>query len=377
MRSIGFDDSQIALSGVLVSAAMVVLQTPAGILADRWSRKGTLILASSVLALSTIVGGMSQDVFTFYIASVLWGAFAAISFGTYVAVVYDTLKEEEDNSNDFERYYGWLRFYYGVALISGSLLSGLVGELFGLRAAFWLSIPAIIFSILALLKFKEPLVHKAHAREPIIQHTKQTVMTVMQKGHVFWIITPLILLIMLARLLDNLSQLWYLAFALPVVFWGPAYALLHISASIAGPIAWFVKSSRFKILSLAGLTIMVSMSLVFDSSALSVIVAQALLLTSYGVLVILLSHQLQDTIAPNVRAGANSAVGTLAQLVFLPTAYIFGWLSQTYTVFQAAWVIVIITATAMIIFCLKVLPMKQTFAVDKKDINEATSHINR
>jgi low affinity Fe/Cu permease len=78
-----------------------------------------------------------------------------------------------------------------------------------------------------------------------------------------------------------------------------------------------------------------------------------------------------------VRAGANSAVGTLAQLVFLPTAYIFGWLSQTYTVFQAAWVIVIITATAMIIFCLKVLPMKQTFAVDKKDINEATSHINR
>jgi MFS family permease len=62
MQGIGFNDAQIALAGILISATMVLLQVPTGILADRWSRKGTLFLGNGLLAINALVGVFSHSV---------------------------------------------------------------------------------------------------------------------------------------------------------------------------------------------------------------------------------------------------------------------------------------------------------------------------
>lgn len=375
MRSIGFDDAQIAIAGILISATMVLFQIPSGILADRWSRKGVLILGNTVLMLTTLVGVLSQDVTTYYITSALWGLYAAINLGTYDAVVYDTLEEETGNSQGFERYYGRVNLAYSLAVGAGALLSGVVAKFFGLRATFWISLPLIALAIAALLKFREPTVHRNQAKASLLTHTSQTLRAVMHTGALIWILIPLIVYTMLERIIDNLSPLWYLSFALPVIFWGPAYALLQASFGLAGPVADFVKNSRFKIGFLAFFISLVSIVLVSDVSVMAVLIAQTVILTGYGVFMILLSHQLHDALPSHVRAGASSTVGTLAQLIFLPTVYLFGWLSDTYTVFRAAWVIVAVTVLATLLFCLKVLPRKNTFAVDDKDIADAETYL--
>jgi MFS family permease len=369
MQGIGFNDAQIALAGILISATMVLLQVPTGILADRWSRKGTLFLGNGLLAINALVGVFSHSVLPYlWFASILWGAFASIRSGTYDAIVYDTLLEETGDAQRFEHYFGRVQLYMSAGFVLAALLSGVIGKYFGLRATYWMSLPFIALSVLILLKFKEPIIHKAQVKTSLIKHTTQTLKAVMQTGYIFWIVLASVLFGMISRLLNNLSPVWYLAFALPVIWWGPAYALIHISGGIAGSIVSYMNNSRFKIFAFALFISLMSLVLASGKSSVGVVIAQAVLLTGYAVFSILLSRQLHDTLPSHIRAGSSSAVGTLAQLTFIPVTFLFGWLSNTYSVFKAAWVVIGVTILAVVIFCLKVLPRKSAFPGSTHDI---------
>ena len=71
-----------------------MLEMPSGILADRWSRRGVLILASIAGVLSVLVGGISQNVAIYMISAAFLGVFFALQSGTLESVVYDTVLEE-------------------------------------------------------------------------------------------------------------------------------------------------------------------------------------------------------------------------------------------------------------------------------------------
>src|ERR1700733_15307254 len=71
MRSIGFDDAGIGIMVAFYSAIMLLVETPSGILADRWSRKGVLIIGSFLLAGSSLGGGVSHGVAMYLVAAAL------------------------------------------------------------------------------------------------------------------------------------------------------------------------------------------------------------------------------------------------------------------------------------------------------------------
>jgi Major Facilitator Superfamily len=356
MHEIGFNSAQIALSGIFLSASLALFQIPTGILADRWSRKGTLISASLVLILCTAVGALSRNVATYYVNSVLWGLFASIRVGTYDAVIYDTLQEQTGGGDGFEHYFGRVKLLNGVAFVSSALLGGVSAQLFGLRETYWISIPTVLISIVALCKFDEPLVHKSQGTSSLASHIWATMRVVMRRGNVFWIVLPALLFGVLSRITINLSQLWYIPLALPTVFWGIAFAVLELGDGFAGAVAALTGRRRTAQLAVAVVTICAALVLVVRGSVVLVIAAQAALLAGSGVFSIILGRRLHDAVPSSVRTGASSAVGTMAMLVFLPVAYLFGWICNRYTVFQGGWVIVLITVVAITAFCARILP---------------------
>jgi len=371
MQGIGFNNAQIAFAGILISATMVLLQVPTGILADRWSRKSTLLLGNALLAINALVGVFSHSVVPYlWFASILWGAFAAIRFGTYDAIVYDALEEETGNSERFEHYYGRVQLYMSAGFVLAALLSGVIGNVVGLRATYWMSLPLVALSAIILMKFREPTLHKAQAKTSLVSHTRDTLKAVGKTGYVFWIVLAMVLFGMIGRLLINLSPVWYLAFTLPVFWWGPAYALIHISGGIAGSVVSYMKENRPRMVLFSLVVIVSSLELVSRESAVAIVVAQTVALTGYAVFAILLSRQLHDELPSRIRAGSSSAVGTLSQIAFIPTALLFGWLSNSYSIFAAAWVVVVVTVAAVGIFCLKVMPHRSSFPVDDEDIVE-------
>lgn len=341
MRSIGFNDAQIALAAIIVSSFMILLQVPSGIWADRWSRKGVLIIASFTMIASTLVGGLSHSIESYFICAALWGTFYGLYLGTYDSIVYDTLIEETGHSDDFEHYYGRLRIYQSLLLIGSALLSGIIGSTFGLRATYFLSIPVMLIGIVALIKFREPQLHKNGTKSALLKHSRETLKAVLKKGPVFWIVFSLILMQIGERTIFEFYQLWFLALALPVMFFGQGSALMMSSISVSGLAAKRIKTSIAKVGLLSILMIILSLALTRHITYL-VIIAQASLLAIFMVLDILLNHKIHDLLPSKIRTGASSTIGTIAQIIFLPIAYLFGWLSKTYSIFQASYLVILI-----------------------------------
>ena len=256
-----------------------------------------------------------------------------------------------------------------TALVTGSILGGIVGEFLGLRASYFLTIPLVLLSMIALLRFREPQLHKSEIKSAIGHHIRQTIKAVIQKGKVFWIVFTMVFLGIGISLMFEFNQLWYIALALPVIFFGPTNALIQSSIGTSGFIAIHIKGRQKKVIGLFVLGMLIySLTLVFSRTTALTAAAQVLLLTSFMVLSILMSHQIHDTLSSKIRAGASSAISTFSTILFLPTAFLFGSLSETYSIFNASWVVVGATVLASI-GLFKVLSYKpQALAVQADDL---------
>jgi MFS family permease len=96
--SIGFSAASVGIMAAVYAVIVPVLEVPSGILADRWSRRGVLALASVAAIVAVVV-----DVFF------------ALRSGTLESIVYDTLVEETGGSEGFERTIGRVRVVESVS----------------------------------------------------------------------------------------------------------------------------------------------------------------------------------------------------------------------------------------------------------------------
>lgn len=61
MYSIGFNDASIGLMAAIYAVMSVLMEVPSGVLADRWSRKGVMILSALSMLLSSYFGWISNE----------------------------------------------------------------------------------------------------------------------------------------------------------------------------------------------------------------------------------------------------------------------------------------------------------------------------
>lgn len=349
MRSIGFDDATIGITIAAYSAIMLLAETPSGILADRWSRKGVLILASVFLGLASLIGGSSDALPMYIIASLMWGVFFAMYTGTYDSIVYDTLFEETGSSKKFEFFYGRVKVYDSVALVISSLLGGLVANSLGFRVAYFLTIPAAFFAVLALLRFKEPKLHKAKEGVPIKEQIAMTLSAVTKNKYILPVVLTLIFNGVLTYTVLEFSQLWYIALDAPVAIYGFANAILLTAFGLGAVVTGRYKVYRSTILIPILLAMGISLlGLLFVKNIYVVIACLFCLTVGIFSISVLFNRILHDSLESNIRAGASSAISTFSRILVIPTVILVGYLSQTFDIFRAAWVI-------CVIFCFVVL----------------------
>lgn len=340
MRGIGFDDAAIGLMAAAYTVIMLVTETPSGILADRWSRKGVLILASFALAISSIISGLSSNVPTYIVGAMFWGIFFALYSGTYDSIVYDTLLEETGSSDSYERYYGRIAVTDSIGLVAGSIIGGVVGDVFGLKEAYLWSIPVGVLSIIALIKFREPQVHKAEVATPIKEHVAATFKAVLRNRQLVPVLMVLVIINALASTIYELNQLWLIALAAPIVVYGPANALLLSSSGLGGLAAGHLKMHKYRVM-LTTLLIMLASSLgliIFRITPVIVVLQFLLGIGLIGVSIIF-TRLLHDSLQSKVRAGASSAANTFSGLVFIPLSLSIGYISKETNIFTAGWLI--------------------------------------
>src|SRR5262245_2115887 len=73
MRSVGLNDYLITIATLVYIVVMMVANIPLGVLADRWSRKGVLYVATCALIGSSLVCGVSHGIEMYAAVFSVWG----------------------------------------------------------------------------------------------------------------------------------------------------------------------------------------------------------------------------------------------------------------------------------------------------------------
>jgi MFS family permease len=178
LSEIGFSEQLIAASVIIFSGVNFMSNFPVGVLADRWSRTGVLMISSISMAAASFVGAMSNGFWPYVITLVLSSFAMASSAGAYDSIVYDTLKEKSINPKHFNSYYARLRVYDGLALVCGSIVSSVIVSVLSLEAAYFLTVPFSLASLVLLKVFKEPTEHHSSRNKKLMPHINETISAV-------------------------------------------------------------------------------------------------------------------------------------------------------------------------------------------------------
>ena len=356
MTSIGFSSASIGIMAAVYAVIVPVLEVPSGILADRWSRRGVLILASIAAITAVVVGGLSNGVPMYMASAAFLGVFFALQSGTFESIVYDTVLDETGDSAAFERTIGRVRVVESVALVSGALAGGIIAEVAPLRATYFITVPLLVISAALLLRFKEPRLHKTDEPESLRKQVTTTYSTILTRPGIRLVVLLTIVGSLLMQGMLEFGPLWLVFLLVPTFLYGPHWAGLTAALGIGGVLgsrAFLTRTWTVRVLAVGvvGCGLVLSLS----QNALLVIGAQVLLTLLVVAISIPVTRSLHDAIPSGIRAGVASGVGTLTWLAFVPFALVVGALSERAGIDRAGLLFVAVGVLAAILI-LVVLP---------------------
>lgn len=349
MLDIGFTTATIGLMVAIMSIVMLAVETPSGILADRWSRKGVMILGCVALMVSGIIGAFSFNEPMYILSTVFWGIYAALYSGTYDAVIYDTVVEEEGSAKKFETYLGRFRAVEGVSFVLGALVGGFIASTFELRDNYYVSLPFLAIALFFLWKFKEPLLHKAEVAEPVFTHIRQTFAAVLRNPVLLPIVIATVGFFVIQETIFELSQLWFIAVVAPVALYGVFSAAVFSSWTTGGLLAARIKTRSAMIAVLILITAMIGL-LIVGRDYVTVLIAQFVIAVGLIAIGVILAKKMHDELPSRLRAGSSSVVSTLARIILIPGSLLFTGIAQQYDVFVSTYILLGIAVVASVAF---------------------------
>lgn len=354
MSGISFDAASIGLMAAAYAAVVPVLEVPSGILADRWSRSGLLVLSGLALAASALLGGLSTGVGTYVVAAMVLGVSFAATSGTVDSIVYDTVLEETGSGAAYERWIGRVRLVESAALATSAVAGGLVAGWLSPRAAYLLSVPFGLLSVLALARFREPRLHRAGEPVALRRHVATTFRAVSGRPAARRAMLLVALAALLSQVVFEFGPLWLVAADAPAAAYGPYWALLVGMLGVGSLLAARLRLDRRPaLLGLAAVLALLPLALTGGRSLPVVVAAQTALILLLAVVGVHAGRLLHDAVDSTVRAGVASGAGTLSWLLFVPYSVQFGQVGRDSGVQAAGW---LLTAAVAALALLLTLP---------------------
>ena len=341
MREIGFTPQTVGLMAAVYAAVVPVLEIPSGILADRWSRRGVLVIGNISVFLSVLIGGLSSSVTTYLVAAALLGVFFAMQSGTLEAIVYDAVVEETGSSARFESMLGRVRMAESASLVLGALAGGGLATMTAPRVTYFATLPFAAASTISLLRFREPQLHEASDPSSLRRQVGVTVGALRGRGQLLPVVALLVAMAVLTQAVFEFGPLWIISDDGGAGSLGPSWAALMVSLGAGGFVASRVQLDRSTtIVTIVGLLLGSSLTLVVAHSVMALTAAQFVLVTLSVAIGIALTARLHDAIDSEVRAGVASCIGLLTWVTFLPFALVFGTVADRAGVHVAGWLVV-------------------------------------
>jgi MFS family permease len=366
LSDIGFTAQTIGVMAAAYAAIVPLLEVVSGVLADRWSRRGVLVIGNAGAFASVLVGGLSTNVAMYVVAAMLLGVYFAMQSGTFDAIVYDTVLEETGSSDRFESVVGRVRMAESASLTLGALAGGVLASATAPRVTYFATLPFLLASTAFLLRFREPRLHQTEERRSLVEHVGVTARTIRSERQLLPIAAGLVLTAVLTQAVFEFGPLWLVDAGSSAGSFGPAWAALMASLGLGGLLAGRLRFDHMPSLTIvaavfltAGFTLMVTNNPVIATAAQALL---ALLAITTG---IYLTRLLHDAIPSDVRSGVSSGVGAGGWIVFLPFSLTFGGVSDRFGLdIAAAMIVVLAAAVVMLLIIVVAAARRQGVAAD-------------
>src|SRR6185503_8631559 len=150
----GLSEAQISLLFARWSITAFVAEVPTGALADRWSRRGALVLAGGLQAAAFVIWTAAPGLVAFAVGFVVWGVGGALMSGTSEALVSDGLAAV-GRARAYVRVHGWMTSAELLVQVPTALLASGLYALGGYPLVGWVSVGICLAAGLLALRFPE------------------------------------------------------------------------------------------------------------------------------------------------------------------------------------------------------------------------------
>jgi MFS family permease len=347
MQTIGIDAFGVGIVTAVILIFTLLFDLPMGLVADKWSRKGQLVISAVSLGACSLILGMSNGLSLYIVGALLYGLYLVNTSGTYQAITYDIL-HEEGRAKDYAKEMGraYALFLVGAGLANTA--SGFIAHI-DLRLPFWLSLVPPVANILIILSIKEPTFHKEQQEAQFVRQFAVAVREVSTQPVIRSLVLASMGFGMIATFTLDLSQLYMLVYTSSPIQLGLLWAVFAFALAAGSYLAHRVKTHLTPVI-ITAMCLMISFSLTQQSWGLVLFMVYAVFNTGAAMLI---ETHIQHNTQSSIRASILSLQSTLSRLASLPTALLLGWVARQYDIF-ASIKIVAGVATAILIYWIAV-----------------------
>ena len=330
LLSIHIEPVGISINAIVFLIILVVFDVPAGVLADKWKRKYTLLLSLVALILSSIVGGLSNNLVEYLPMTVLLGAFVVLTQGTFQAMMYDSLRDSGHEST-YDKHQGRSYALFLAGLGVSSLAGGYMANTFGYRSTYFATAVTMIIALLVTFTLSEPKSHKPQADHKLKEH----IQTSLKQFFASRLLFQLSLLITAASILrsaqNEYAGLFFTALGLTAIPIGYATAGKWLFSSLGQVAAPRIGRKALQLVPLFFITFTI-FSLIHSRWSLVFFYIAGFL---FSVITNQAEAAVQDITPSEVRATMLSLLTFTSNLILVPLSLLFGWIAQHSNVFNA------------------------------------------
>jgi MFS family permease len=337
LRGIGITAAGIGIASAIYLTVTLLLDIPSGILADRWSRKGVLLIAVFAMALYFVLEGTAHSLPQLILAYCVYGIYLVCTSGTYQALMYDVLHESEQ-SKLYSKINGQAYTLFLVGAGVADLASGFIAHRFGYSAPFFLSIVPCVINVFVILSIVEPTFHKSDHKERILAQTKQAIRSIVGVKLLLSLTVVTTLFTVVENFKLEYGQLYMLHYINSPQLLGILWAMYSFTWALGSLIAHRLHA-KLSVLIFLAVTPLIAMSLINSKLGLGLFMVQAV---AAAAVTNIIETKIQDATPSQVRASVLSVLSWTGRLIAIPAVLLMGSLTSSHTILWALRLVTII-----------------------------------
>lgn len=357
MQNIGIDALGIGIASAFLLAFNLLFDIPSGILADRWSRKGVLFISAIAMAACSLTMGFSYGLSLYLVAYLFYGVRLVATSGTYQALVYDTL-HEQNLASQYSKVMGRAFAIFLVGAGVANLASGFLAGAFDYRFVMFASIIPCFLNMVVIASIKEPSFHKAGQKERILRHFEQAFGAVIEATLLRGLAVIMTMFAIIELFKIDFGQMYMLRYVSEPELIGILWAAYAFTWALGSAIAHRLRT-RLNVLIIATVLPLMIMSFLDSWVALILFMIQAV---AAAALLNQIETRVQDVTPSAVRASILSVLSSLGRAVSIPASLGIGWIVYTYKV---TWALYAVTFLGVLVLLYWLWLKRKVAQIDK------------